>query len=397
MPRTSYDVIVVGAGPAGSTAAFECAARGLQTLIVDRAEFPRDKPCGGGVMVRTARALPVDITPVIERTAFTARLVRRNGRTDAITSSVPLCHMTRRTRLDAFLLEAARRRGATVMEKSAVRTMEGREDGVQVATDSGRFVASVVVGADGVNGVTARLSGMRPDVMKAVALEARLVLPDGVPAEWQRAGAVYSIGCPGGYGWVFPKEDHLNVGVAGWERIAPTLRRRLHEFTKACGFDPALLDGERGYRIPFRRKGSPLVSGRTMLVGDAGGLADPLTGDGIYSAVVSGKEAAVAAERFLSGAEADLSGYERSMKAGLAESERIALQMHDLVHLGMDQFFWSVARVPILWRACCAIARGDFTYKSAKDRLGPLGALMDLSSGLIRSARAVSLAASARV
>jgi flavin-dependent dehydrogenase len=195
---------------------------------------------------------------------------------------------------------------------------------------------------------------------------------------------------------VFPKEDHLNVGVAGWERVAPTLRGRLHEFAVACGFDPSLLEGERGYRIPFRRRGSPLVSGRTMLVGDAAGLADPLTGDGIYAAVVSGREAAVTAERFLSGVAADLSGYRRSMESGLAKSERVALQVHELVHLGMDQFLWSVARVPILWRACCAISRGDFTYSSAKDRLGPFGMLIDLSSGLVRSARALSLAASAR-
>lgn len=384
MRRVSYDVIVVGAGPAGSTAARQCAARGLKTLIIDKAAFPRDKPCGGGVMVRTARALDLDITPVVERTIFTARLVRRSGRVDSVTSGSPICFMTQRRRLDAFLLERARDAGATVMERTAIRGLEQAPGGVKVVIDSARLGARVVIGADGANGTTARMAGIRPNLMQAVALEANIQPLGGVPAEWETAGGVYSIGCPGGYGWIFPKGDHLNVGVAGWAHVAPTLRQRLHEFTVACGFDPSTLQATRGHHIPFRRAGSPLVSGRTMLAGDAAGLADPLSGDGIYSAVVSGEAASAAAFEFLAGEASDLSGYQRSMESGLAASDRVALQVHDLVHLGMDQFFWSVARVPLLWRACCAIARGDVTYKSAKEKLGPYGALIDFGADLVR-------------
>ncbi|MBI2965082.1 MAG: NAD(P)/FAD-dependent oxidoreductase [Chloroflexi bacterium] len=384
MRRVIYDVIVVGAGPAGSTAARECAARGLKTLIVDKAAFPRDKPCGGGLMVRTAREMNLDITPVVERTISTARMVRRSGRVDSVTSDVPLCLMTQRLRLDAFLVERAQEAGASLREKTAIRGIEQGIDLAEIASDSEPLSARVVIGADGANGTTARMAGMRPDMMQAVALEANIRPAGGVPPDWETAGGVYSIGCPGGYGWIFPKGDHLNVGVAGWAHVAPTLRRRLHELTATYGFAPSSLQTTRGHHIPFRRAGSPLVSGRIMLVGDAGGLADPLTGDGIYSAVVSGRAASVSAFEFLAGETPDLCGYQRSMESGLAASVQVAMQVHDLVHLGMDQFFWSVARVPVLWRACRAIARGDVTYRSAKEKLGPYGPVIDLGANLVR-------------
>jgi flavin-dependent dehydrogenase len=295
--------------------------------------------------------------------------------------------MTQRLKLDAFLLDQARTAGAVVMERTGLKRIQPAadlRDPVVLGAGPGEFEARVVIGADGANGTTARLTGIATDVIQAVALEANLRPAGGVPPGWSEAGGVYSIGCPGGYGWIFPKGDHLNIGVAGWEYAAPTLRRRLHEFTRACGFAPDSLEGMRGHRIPFRRRGSPLAKGRTVLAGDAAGLADPMTGDGIYGAVVSGKAAAAAASEFISGRARDLSGYERAIEAGVGASDRVAMQVHDLVHLGMDQFFWSVARVPLLWRACCAIARGDYTYKSAKERLGPYGTLIDLAADLVR-------------
>src|SRR5579884_1979732 len=102
-----YDVVVVGAGPAGSTAARECAQRGLSVLLLDRAEFPRDKPCGGGVNVRTARLLPFDIAPVTERTIFGLRVSVKGGGAFDRLSEEPLSYLTQRRRLDAFLMEKA--------------------------------------------------------------------------------------------------------------------------------------------------------------------------------------------------------------------------------------------------------------------------------------------------
>src|SRR5437899_13029441 len=102
-----YDVIVAGAGPAGSTAARECAAMGRSVVIVDRAEFPRDKPCGGGVNMRAAHLLPSTIEPVVERVIHGLRVSVKQGPSYTRRSETPLTYMTQRRNFDAFLLERA--------------------------------------------------------------------------------------------------------------------------------------------------------------------------------------------------------------------------------------------------------------------------------------------------
>jgi flavin-dependent dehydrogenase len=111
---------------------------------------------------------------------------------------------------------------------------------------------------------------------------------------WIELGTV-----PGGYGWVFPKGDHANLGVGGALEEGPRLRDHLDRLARAHGVDPSALEDVRGHRIPMRRLGIPASRGRVLLVGDAAGLVDPLTGDGIYEAFVSGR---LAAEAILAGA-----------------------------------------------------------------------------------------------
>ena len=99
-------------------------------------------------------------------------------------------------------------------------------------------------------------------------------------------------GIPGGYGWIFPKRDHLNIGLGGWKHVGPSLRARLDELVRLYGFDPGDLWGLRGHHLPLRSSTTPLVSGNLLLVGDAAGLVDPLTGEGIHAAIRSGRAAA---------------------------------------------------------------------------------------------------------
>jgi len=102
-----FDVVVVGAGPAGSTAARECAARGLSTALLDRAEFPRDKPCGGGVTARAAALLPFDIDPVVEQRVHDIRFTWRGDSGFILRAAEPLVYLTQRARLDEFLVSKA--------------------------------------------------------------------------------------------------------------------------------------------------------------------------------------------------------------------------------------------------------------------------------------------------
>ena len=106
-----YDCVVVGAGPGGSTAARELAARGARVLLLDRAQFPREKPCGGGVVISAAALLPFNLAPVTERTVTRFRVTYRRGRRFQHAFGRPLVYMTQRIHLDAFLVEHAIRRG----------------------------------------------------------------------------------------------------------------------------------------------------------------------------------------------------------------------------------------------------------------------------------------------
>ena len=127
-----YDAIVIGAGPGGSTAAHRLAAGGAQVLLLDRATFPRDKPCGGGVTMRALKQAPVDITPVVEHVVTIAELRLGFRRTAERGKGGPLAYMTQRSRLDAFLAEHAALAGAEFRDGVKVTAVETDERGAVV-------------------------------------------------------------------------------------------------------------------------------------------------------------------------------------------------------------------------------------------------------------------------
>ena len=127
-----YDVIIVGAGPAGSTAARESAMRGLSVLMLDKAEFPRDKPCGGAVTVRCADVLDLDLTSIIERTISGANFTWRGRSQFSRSSSSALTYMTQRRNLDTFLAEQAVDAGVEFRQREGLRSVERRGDHVTV-------------------------------------------------------------------------------------------------------------------------------------------------------------------------------------------------------------------------------------------------------------------------
>ena len=210
-----YDVIVAGAGPGGSTAARECAARGLSVLLLDKAEFPRDKPCGGGVNVRSARLLPFDVAPVTERVIRGVRFsVRQRGAFTRM-HGVPLTYLTQRSRLDAYLVERAVQAGARLREGAAVRRVERHPSHIVVRTEGETFQGRALVAADRANGQTAKLAGLDVRRWIVVGLEGNAYPSGSFPGEWEEVLGLDGEAVPGYYGWIFPKGDHLNIGGGG--------------------------------------------------------------------------------------------------------------------------------------------------------------------------------------
>ena len=306
----SFDALVVGAGPAGSSTAMHLARAGARVLLADRARFPRDKPCGGGLTGRALKTIPVDPSPVVERDVDRFELRLRYGRSFARSHGEPLIRMTQRRRLDAFLAEHAADAGADFRDGVAVGSIALDERGVQASVSGERVRADVVVGADGANGVVARSMGIDDRIVRGVALEGNVPL-ERLDADLERTAVIELAVVPGGYGWVFPKGDHANLGVGGWGSEGPRIRDHLARLARMYGLEVDALTEVRGHRLPMRRLGTPAGAGRVLLVGDAAGLVDPLSGDGMYEAFVSAR---LAADAVVSG---DLDGYGAALSAAL--------------------------------------------------------------------------------
>lgn len=301
------DVVVVGAGPAGSTAATHLARAGARVALLDRARFPRDKPCGGGITVRGIDLVPLDLTPVTERVITEVEFRYRYGPRIVHRADGPMVAMTRRRRLDALLAEGAAAAGADLREGVRVRDIDLDPAGVTVRHDAGTLRAAAVIGADGSTGVSRKALGLPDGIVPTVALEGNVAL-ERVDLPPERM--LFEVGTvPGGYGWIFPKGDHANVGVWGWPGEGPRLRRHLADLCAQHGLRPGDLSDLRGHHIPLRRMRSPVVRGRAALVGDAAGLADPFSGDGMFESFLSAGLAADAALALLGGEAADMTPY----------------------------------------------------------------------------------------
>jgi geranylgeranyl reductase family protein len=342
----SYDVAIIGCGPAGATAAYRLASAGASVLVLDKATFPRDKPCGGGVTGRAARQLPFSITPVVEDVVdrmecglrYRSHVIRR--------ARAPLAYMTQRRRLDHFLLQKAAEAGAEVREGE---TADARE-----------LDARIVIGADGCNGSSAKQLGLADGVVHGVALEANY------PYEARYAGAiVLEIAViRGGYGWIFPKGDHLNVGVGGNAEEASKLRTELRRMCEAYGIDPEAATDTRGYRLPMRLPRTQLARGTTAVIGDAAGLVDPFSGDGMYEAFLSAKLVTNAALDVLAGRAESLDAYQAAVERRIVPLTRAGWGAKGAFER-FPRTTYALARLPVTFRALEKLLQGELLAPSA--------------------------------
>ena len=285
----TYDVIVAGAGPAGATAAYWLSKAGYRVVVLEKEELPRYKPCGGGVPQAVFDRFPFDFSAVVERWVRSVRFRFRDGR--EVVAELPdrAVAMVMRDQFDLHILEHAR---ADVRDQDPLVALDQDESGVRVTTASGDILhARYLIGADGANSRVSRLVGLRQDAQRGIAIEAEVPVDEGLLEEYTDR-ALFVFGTPSqGYLWVFPKAEHLSVGVGTFRErtsaMKPTLRAEMGRL--GIAIDGARL---RGHPLPIHLKREPLQKGRVLLAGDAAGLMDPLLGEGIRHAVDSGKLAA---------------------------------------------------------------------------------------------------------
>lgn len=290
----TYDAIVVGAGPAGAHLACLLARAGWRVALLDKQRFPREKVCGGGLSRKSIALLDVDIAAVAHNWISGAFLTFQNR--SAVIKDLRFaagCTVLR-SEFDQALLTRACEAGAHFFGETTFFDLREAGAGVAVETSRGELRGLRLFAADGVgSAVRTKVFGRRL-VSTVPALEALIDVPD-TTLEGFRDRAVFDFGgMPKGYGWIFPKRDHLNVGIYS-PFGGSALRKHLDRFIDRY---PVLRRRRRieyrGYAIPLRNDAQVFERGPVVLLGDAAGLAECVFGEGIYFALQSAALAAQA-------------------------------------------------------------------------------------------------------
>mgnify|MGYP001039384575 FL=1 len=314
MRRVDFDVIVAGAGAGGAAAAYYLTKAGLKTMVVDKAQLPRYKACGGAIPRTVLERFPFAMDGVIQAEPDKVRYdFPGRSPVDLSLPGRPVA-MVMRQEFDAFFLAQS---GAEVLDGTAVTGVLEEEAQVRVEAGGRIWTARYLVGADGAASTVARRLGLRQKRRLGGTLEAEVPLEDARLRAEHGSRATFSFGVvPWGYAWVFPKKDHLSVGIGRFRPGKIDLRSALEREMERLGIP---LEGVPMHGHPLPSYQAPvwpfwsnssqerLSTRRCLLVGDAAGLVDPFIGEGIRHAMTSARLAAEAIVRD------DLSGYERAV------------------------------------------------------------------------------------
>jgi geranylgeranyl reductase family protein len=328
----TVDVAVIGAGPGGAIAAEWLARGGASVVLIEKEPLPRYKTCGGGLVRRALRFVPPGCELPAQDECRTVELGFASGLSFRIERTEPVVVMTMRSELDDALTKAAVRAGAVLGSPCELVGLTQDAGGVDVTTSTGPLRAKFVIGADGALGRTARLAGWSEPVDTVAAIEVELTLSAECIAR-HRGIARFDLGTPvGGYGWVFPKRTQLSAGVLSMRRRTGGLRDALQSYLREVFVRGVLSSEEHGFVIPIAPRRTGFTRGRVLLVGDAAGLADPVTGEGISLAMHSGRLAAESLQQEHFDARRACTAYEERLKSEILAELRVARALAKLLY-----------------------------------------------------------------
>jgi geranylgeranyl reductase family protein len=351
MGSERFDVAVIGAGPAGSAAALAATRAGARVLLLDRADFPRDKPCGDGIAAEA-----VDIIEKLGVTGVTdghppvhrLRLVSPSG--DAMARELPRpAHTVPRRIFDARLVDAAVRAGAE-LRRHTVRSI--RDEGLVHIDDA--YAARVVIGADGAGSTVRRALGQNANPPGHLAIAIRGYAPS---TDTEQVIVTTRARWPA-YAWSFPIGDGTaNVGYG--EVLRGSALSRAYLLDKLAGMLPgAEPTGLRAHHLPLSTRRPRPGRGRVLLAGDALSLINPFTGEGIFYAVLSGALAGAAAA---AGPEDVAGRYARALRRRLGRHLRhsgLAARLTQQPRF-VDAAVRAGARSPDVFHRMVALGLGD--------------------------------------
>ncbi len=303
-----YDCVVVGAGPAGSSAAYHLARRGATVLLLEKATLPRHKPCTGALSPRVAEWFDFDFAPALTNTVRRVRYTWKLG--DEVTSELATQEpiwIVRRDTFDQFLAEQAISQGATLNDNTPVTGIEFVAPYWQIQTSTEMYTARYLVAADGGRGPLSRWLGLGDVKARPAAM---LELPVTLPAD--KAALNFEFGLlKSGCLWCFPRDhDAVMGGITLLGKQTPDFDTVFAAYAQEFGLTGGNCSVQAvklwdGHRI--------LHTQQALVVGEAAAIVDPLSAEGIRHGMYSGMKAAEAIAAALAGAPDALAGYTDAM------------------------------------------------------------------------------------
>ena len=294
-PSNIFDTIVIGSGPAGSSAAYFLAAHKANVLVLEKNYLPRYKTCGGGIVNRVKSLLPIDFNNISEVNCNYSEIYAHNSKLKFITQrDHPIIMMTMREKFDYHILSLALKAGAQLKEGTEVVDIKINNEFVEVKTKDSAFYGRFVILSSGATGINNNKLGTETKNIKLPALEYEVFVDNNDYERFSKSARFDFDIFPHGYGWVFPKKDHLSIGVINIKRKQKDLNNIINNYFNLLGIKNVIKSERHGYYVPLNYKGTQFAKDRIILTGDAAGLADPVTGEGISHAIESGKIAAEA-------------------------------------------------------------------------------------------------------
>jgi geranylgeranyl reductase family protein len=304
-----FDCIIIGSGPAGATAAYRLAKKGKAVLVLEKASLPRIKACSGGISPAIAQWFDFDFTPVINNTVNQIRFTwNTEDPVETTLENIQPMWMVKRDEFDHFLVQQAQKAGAEVKDRTEVTEIKLQGNNWEIITPNETFSASYLIVADGVKGTIAQKLGFKPN---PEYLGANLEIKASISSEKQHQAAFDFGSLKHGYIWAFPKSDGYSLSGGFFKAgkgKATDLKQQLTNYATKIGLDLSQSEYAE-HPLAVWTKHRPLHTKKAILAGDGAGLADPLTGEGIRPAILTGVKGAEAIAQAIEGNESALEQY----------------------------------------------------------------------------------------